>query len=37
VRTVADAAAGDSIVTRVADGEIVSHVQHTTSNEVDRS
>jgi exodeoxyribonuclease VII large subunit len=37
VRSVTDVAAGDSIVTRLADGEIVSHVQHTTSNEVDRS
>jgi exodeoxyribonuclease VII large subunit len=37
VRSVSDAAAGDSIVTRVADGEIVSRVQHDTPNEDHRS
>ena len=37
VRSVADAAPGESLVTRVADGEIESNVQHTTPNEVDRS
>ncbi len=37
VRSVADVAPGDSLVTRVADGEIVSNVHHSTPSEDDRS